>query len=97
MAKNTFDEKELVQKATEGTYFSPDASKMFLDEATEVALPAALVEHGYVHLHHFGSFERVLVPERTYPNPQKKGETVTKPAHWRVRFRAFRKFRDAIQ
>lgn len=96
MKKNIFDKKELIEAATEGTYFNPESTSLVLDIVLEDALTKALREHGEVRIHQFGTFVRVLVPEREHrvPGTDKK---IVKPAHWKIKFRPAKKIREAIQ
>lgn len=96
MAKDIFDRRQLVEAATKGTYWNEESQTLFLDHTLGEKLPAAVKEYGEVRIHRFGTFKRVWVPERTYKHPKTK-ELITKPAHWKPKFVAYKKFKESVQ
>lgn len=61
------------------------------------AISSALTEGEKVQLIGFGTFELRARDERTATNPQKKGETITIPAHTVPAFKASSNLKEAVK
>lgn len=81
--------------AATGAAISPKVAELAV-QALEDVVTEMMAAGKQVALTGFGTFSSVARPEAVRPNPQKKGETITVPAHYAPKFKAGAKLKAAL-
>ena len=81
--------------AATGAAISPKVAELAV-QALEDVVTEMMAAGKQVALTGFGTFSSVARPEAVRPNPQKKGETITVPAHYAPKFKAGAKLKSAL-
>ncbi len=81
--------------AATGAAISPKVAELAV-QALEDVVTEMMAAGKQIALTGFGTFSSVARPEAVRPNPQKKGETITVPAHYAPKFKAGAKLKSAL-